>query len=172
MKKLVLIRHGKSSWSDADLTDYDRPLNKRGKKDVPFMAKRLADKELLPDMFVSSKAKRAKSTAKKIAGQINFPKKQIVLLKDLYLACDNDMLDIVRDTDNQVETLFLVGHNYGITDLASRLSGKLFDNIPTAGIVGFSFMTPWEVIKDGEGKLLFFEYPKLFTPMNIDGFCK
>ena len=64
MKKLYLIRHAKSSWKDITLDDFDRPLNKRGKTDAPFMAQKLKDKNIYPDIIISSPAKRAKSTAK------------------------------------------------------------------------------------------------------------
>jgi phosphohistidine phosphatase len=67
MKTILLLRHAKSSWEDPDLPDYDRPLNKRGKNDAPRMGKLLKDKDIIPDLIISSTAARAKKTAELVA---------------------------------------------------------------------------------------------------------
>lgn len=162
-RTLVLIRHAKSSWSDRSIADYDRPLNKRGKRDALFMGNRLLMKKLYPDLFAVSSANRAKSTAKRISSQIKFPKNELLLVPDLYLADQSEMYDFIRTVDEKVQTLFLVGHNYGITDFANSLAPDVFlENIPTAGIAAFSIGYSWAEIDNRCGTFLFFEFPKQF----------
>jgi phosphohistidine phosphatase len=77
MNTLYLVRHAKSSWKQPELSDFERPLNKRGKNDAPFMGRLLSDKGINPDLLISSPAKRARITARLIASEINFPKEEI-----------------------------------------------------------------------------------------------
>ena len=86
MKRLYLVRHAKSSWKDPDLDDFDRPLNKRGKRDAPLMGQKLRQADVRPDLIVSSPAKRAAKTAKIMAGQIEYPVKKIIWDESLYAA--------------------------------------------------------------------------------------
>ena len=162
-KELILIRHAKSSWADPSLDDRDRPLNKRGKRDAPFMGKRLASHSCIPDKIISSPAKRTRKTARTIARQLSYPKKDIILLEDLYTSSVNTMYRVVRACDEDVNRLFLVGHNYVITDFCVDLTGAAIDNIPTCGIAGIRFTGPWSHIASDSGELLFFDYPKLHT---------
>ncbi len=162
-KLLILIRHAKSSWSDQSLSDYERPLNKRGKHDAPFMGDMLCKRGVKPDLFLSSSAKRARKTAKHIAAAIEFPPDLIVFDRDLYLAEEEKLLDVITRTDDGVGTLFLVGHNYGLTDLADYLTGADNGNVPTAGIVGMEVGQCWKDISQGKARLLFFDYPKKFV---------
>lgn len=159
-KLLVLIRHAKSSWANPELADFDRPLNKRGKRNAPVMGKRLDKLELFPDLFLSSPAKRARKTARKIAGSMGFAKKIVQYDPNLYHASEQEMLHIIRGTAKKVDTLFIVGHNFTLTDLACELAGVEIENIPTCGIVGIEFSRSWEKIRYGSGTLQFFDYPK------------
>lgn len=159
-KELILIRHAKSSWADPSLDDRDRPLNKRGKRDAPFMGKRLASHSCLPDKIISSPARRARKTARIIARQLSYPKKDIILLEDLYTSSINAMYRVLRGCDNEINRLFLVGHNYVITDFCVDLTGTDITNLPTCALVGIRFTTPWPDIVPNSGELLFFDYPK------------
>jgi len=161
MKTLYLIRHAKSSWSNPALSDFDRGLNKRGKRNAPFMGKRLADYNVLPDLILSSPAKRAKKTAKIIAKTIGYPKKKIVYDETIYHAAVQDMLRIVSTASDSNNALFLVGHNYAITEFAELLTNRRINNIPTSGIVAVTFpFEQWKRVGFGKGKLEFFDYPK------------
>jgi len=161
VKELILIRHAKSSWSDPSLADHDRPLNKRGKRNAPLMGKRLARHYCLPDRVVASPAKRARKTARIICKQLPFPKKEIILEERLYSSDIMDLYGIVRSCDERVKRLFLVGHNFVITDFAEELTGVSISNIPTCGIVGIRFnVLCWAQVQQSSGKLLFFDYPK------------
>src|SRR5690349_23982939 len=99
MKTLLLVRHAKSSWDAAGLDDFDRPLNERGKKDAPEMAKRIKDRNIHPDLFLSSPAKRAHKTAKLFAEEFGISKSEISLKEKLYGASITAFLE----TLNQVE---------------------------------------------------------------------
>ena len=163
LKELILIRHAKSSWADPSLDDRDRPLNNRGKRDAPFMGKRLASHSCIPDKIISSPARRARKTARIIARQLSYPKKDIVLLEDLYTSSINSMYRILHACEKGVNRLFLVGHNYVITDFCVDLTGADIENIPTCGIAAIRFKGSWSHIAPESGELFFFDYPKLHT---------
>ncbi|MGI9536873.1 MAG: SixA phosphatase family protein [Desulfocapsaceae bacterium] len=161
MKYLYLIRHAKSSWSDPSLSDFSRPLNKRGKRDVPVMGQRLATCVPKPDIIMSSPAKRARRTARGIGAALGFGKKEIILDEELYSFSSQGLLDVIKKTAAPVGALAVVGHNHGLTECAERLSGESLINVPTCGIVLISFSVPsWDMISDGAGSMLLFDYPK------------
>lgn len=161
MKTLYLVRHAKSSWDYPELDDIDRPLSKRGKKNAPEMGKRLAARNILPQILVTSPAKRAKSTARRIADEIGFPHEAIASEDRLYLASVDDIIEIIRQSDNTAGSLMLFGHNPGFTDTANRLCGSDIYNIPTCGIAAISFnIDDWQAVEPGGGQLLFFDFPK------------
>lgn len=160
MKTVYLIRHAKSSWENPEIDDYNRPLSNRGKKNAQDMAERLAKFGVNPDFIVSSPAKRARSTARRIAKIIGHPKKDIVYNRDLYLSDRDTYLDIVEAYLHQVQSVAIVGHNMAITDLAEYLTGEMYGNVVTCGIVALS-------VQYSEGnalplplKCLFYDYPK------------
>ena len=106
MKTLLLLRHAKSSWKDESLTDHDRPLNKRGKKTAPLMGHLLREKNLVPDLVVSSTAVRARSTAEAAAEACGYPG-EITLTDELYLATAGEILRYAQEWT--AETLGRVG---------------------------------------------------------------
>lgn len=161
MKHLYLIRHAKSSWDNPGLTDSERPLNKRGKRDAPFMGGRLKRHGVMPELIYASPARRARKTAKIIAATIGYPVGKISLQEDIYTSDVNLLLQVVQRTDDSVDNLFLVGHNYVLTDLAEHLTSGVIGNIPTCGIVCIAFNVPsWAEVTGGRGEMLFFDYPK------------
>ncbi len=161
MKKLYIIRHAKSSWSDPKAHDFDRKLNKRGKRDAPFMGSRLARYSVFPDAIYSSPAKRAKRTAQTIAKKIDFSRKRIIFDEQLYHTSSIQLLSYVQKIPDTVDTVFLVGHNFAITDFAEAMTGVEIFNIPTSGIVAMVFdIRHWKKVKPEGGTLLFFDFPK------------
>lgn len=161
MKYLYLIRHAKSSWSDPSLSDFSRPLNKRGKRDVPVMAERMLSYDPKPEMIISSPAKRARRTARGIGAALGFAKKEIILDEELYSFSADGFLKIIQRAPEMVEVLALVGHNHGLTECAEMLSGESLVNVPTCGIVLISFtQQSWGAVGQGGGRLLLFDYPK------------
>lgn len=160
-KKLYIIRHAKSSWKDEALDDFDRPLNKRGKRDAPFMVKMLKERGVAPDIIISSSAKRAKATAKIIAKGIGYDK-DIVFDKEIYESSLDTLHKIVAKVDDGLNTLFLIGHNPSLNMLAQEY--VCFDeNIPTCGVVEIEFECGrWAEISAKNAKLISFEYPKKY----------
>src|SRR5215212_7629717 len=111
MKTLILVRHAKSSWDTPGLSDFDRPLNERGKKDAPEMAKRVKEKDIKIDQFVSSPAKRAKKTAKYFAEEFNADKNDIKLEEELYLATPSAFSNTIDKLDDEHKTVAMFAHN-------------------------------------------------------------
>ncbi len=161
MKTVVLIRHAKSSWKGLDQTDFERPLNKRGQRDAPVMGARLLKRRrVTPDLIVSSPAQRAVETAMAIAEATRY-KKDILWNQDLYLADVPTLLAAIWQVPNDVDLLYLVAHNPGLTDLSEHLSGEGFANVPTCGTVEVEFdVESWSEVAHGRGRLLEFDYPK------------
>jgi len=161
MKTLILVRHAKSSWDEPGLSDFDRPLNERGKKDAPEMAERLKEKGLELDVFVSSPAKRAKRTARFFAEAFDVDKDQIVLIDELYLATREAFINAVKNIDDKHHTAALFSHNPGITEFASSLTNVRIDDMPTCAMFALQLdADSWKKLEEGEKKFLFFDYPK------------
>ena len=161
MKLLTLIRHAKSSWKQAGIDDFDRPLNGRGERDAPRMGKRLADAGAVPDLIISSSARRALRTAQVIAEQLGIDPADVVLGSNLYLASPGQMLDTLRGLDPSLRHAALVAHNPGIGDLLNGLTGCRIDNVPTCGIARLRLdVERWSQTDLGVAELLEFDYPK------------
>ncbi|DAB27857.1 MAG: phosphohistidine phosphatase [Sulfurimonas sp. RIFOXYD12_FULL_33_39] len=159
MKKLYIIRHAKSSRKNETLEDFERPLNKRGKKNAPMMGERLKEKGIMPDIIISSPAKRAKTTAEIIAKEIGYEKK-VLFDANIYEANVNELSKILRALDDKNKTVFLVGHNPSLNDLANYYVHHE-ENIPTCGVVEIAFACEkWADIEPKNAKLLSLEYPK------------
>jgi phosphohistidine phosphatase len=161
MKTLTLVRHAKSSWKDTRLSDRERPLNKRGKRDAPVMGKRMIEHGIRPSLIISSPARRAWSTAKIIAAQISYPIEFLQREDGLYLASLDEILDIVIAQDNRINNLMVVGHNPGMSDFANFLSPGLTNNLPTAGVVSVQIdQDDWNLYERPGTDLLVYDYPK------------
>ena len=159
MKKLFIIRHAKSSWKDLSLKDFDRPLNKRGKSNVPMMGKKLLEKGILPDLIISSPALRALTTAKKLAKDIGYDEK-ILYNKDIYEADEETLHLMLINVDDINDTIFLIGHNPDLNCLAEKYV-DFDENIPTLGIVEIEFhCDSWKKISSKNAFLISFDYPK------------
>jgi len=160
-KKITLIRHAKSSWKNDALSDHDRPLNRRGKQDAPTIGQRLATRGARPSLILTSPAKRARQTARLIADTIGYPREFIQREKTLYLAAPDQILAVIAEQDNGFNDICVVGHNPGITELASELSSIAFDNVPTCGIVELETeVRTWSDLKQTRCELQFFDYPR------------
>ena len=162
MKTLYLLRHAKSSWSSPSLDDFDRPLNKRGIRNAPFMVEILLKKNISPELIISSPALRAITTAKIIAEKLKYSFSNIKKDKKIYQASTLDLLNVIKQTNNKLKFLMLVGHNPGMTDIINLISDKRLDNLPTAGIVCLKKEADsWEEIDDN-WSFEFIEYPKKY----------
>ena len=162
MKNLYLIRHAKSDWSDGSQSDFERGLNTRGKKAILIMAKALKEKKIMPDLILCSSAKRTKLTAKGLAKEIGYSGK-IKYIDALYMAEPETIQELIKDINNTVNTLFIVGHNPETTELSNMLINDYIDNVPTLGIVALKLpIDDWKAFKFGKGEMQFFIYPKMF----------
>jgi phosphohistidine phosphatase len=160
-KHLILVRHAKSDWGDASLSDFDRPLNGRGKSDAPVMAHRLLDKNIFIDAFISSPANRAKKTAGIFAKEYKRDKDEIIFRDELYGASENVFYDVILTADNKFKSIAIFSHNPGITDFANLLTDTRIDNIPTCGIFAIKAdCDKWKNFKEADKKFWFFDYPK------------
>jgi phosphohistidine phosphatase len=160
-KTIFLIRHAKSSWDDPSLQDFDRPLNERGKKDAPIMAKKLKDKKIKIDAFVSSPAKRARQTCKYFANEFDFKKKEIILEPELYEAGQENFLKVIESLKNKWDHVAIVSHNPGITSLANSLTETRIDDMPTAAVFALNIEADkWKDFRKAKREFLFFEYPQ------------
>lgn len=161
MKEIVLVRHAKSSWKDLSCSDFERPLNKRGKHDAPRMGDRLRSAGHAPDCILSSPATRAATTANIIAEILDFEQERIAFIRELYLADVDVLLASVQSLDNQADSALLFAHNPGITEFANYLSGSEIENVPTCGTVHIRFaVTDWNEISRNSGELVLFDFPK------------
>jgi len=161
MKRLTLLRHAKSSWKDPDLEDFDRPLNHRGEHDAPMMGRRLLARGARPSLILTSKALRARQTARIIAREIGYPLEFLQGESDLYLADPEQILAVVARQDNAFNDIIVCGHNPGMTELAVQLTGADIDNVPTCGIV--AMQTPvrdWTELRGSRCELTCFDYPR------------
>ena len=160
-KILYLVRHAKSSWSDASLADRDRPLNRRGRKSAPDMGRRLAEQGHQPDLIISSPARRAFSTAKKIAKELAFDKSEIVTDESMYFSGTGSMLSMLENLDDRYQNVMIVGHNPAMTSLLNIFSEAPVDNMPTCAVAVLSFdMTSWSELDVTNGDLLVYDFPK------------
>ena len=161
MKTLTLVRHAKSSWKDRRLSDRERPLNNRGKRDAPAMGKRIADAGIRPSQIISSPAVRAWTTAKAVAAELGYPIEFLQREDGLYLASLNNLLDVVASQDVGFNNLMLFGHNPGMTDFANHLVPGLTNNLPTAGVVSVNLeCDDWRLHDQPPAELVRHDYPK------------
>ncbi|MFL9481990.1 SixA phosphatase family protein [Chitinophagaceae bacterium LWZ2-11] len=162
MKQLIIVRHAKSSWDFSTLDDFDRPLNDRGHKDAPVMAKRLLTKKIAIDAFVSSTAKRAFTTAAYFAEVYGIKEKGILKVPKLYHAEPPVFLDVIKHMDNALNTIAIFSHNPGITEFVNSLTNARIDNMPTCGVFGVKINTDkWSDFENATKDFWFFDYPKL-----------
>ncbi|MBN1302226.1 MAG: histidine phosphatase family protein [Melioribacteraceae bacterium] len=167
MKIVFLVRHAKSSWKENNLSDFERPLNNRGRRDAPFMADLFKSKNTLPDLMLSSPANRAITTARIFAELFAIDKNKIITDPSIYEAGAGELLDIINGLENKYENVMLFGHNPSITMISNYLSDKRIENIPTCGIVKIIFKADsWRSVEIGTGILASFEYPKKYFRNN------
>ena len=154
MKTLLLMRHAKSSWKNPELTDHDRPLNKRGKRNATRMGELLREQDLIPDVIISSTAERAHLTAKRVAESSGYGG-EIRLHPGLYFEGPADWEELLCDVSADVHRLLLVTHNPTIEECLEMLTGE-DEMMPTATVANIQLaINDWNDIKfDGTGQLV------------------
>ena len=160
MKKIILIRHAKSDWDHPWLADFERPLAERGLRDAPQMAASLKNRGITVDLICSSTAKRAQQTASITAEVLGYLEEKIQWEKSLYHASEDHLLRFIQSQSDQIQTLVLVGHNPGLTELINLLGVKL-DNLPTSGQFAFSLSTShWKELSQDTCTFAWWDSPK------------
>jgi len=161
MKTLLIIRHAKSSWDHSILNDMDRPLNDRGKRDAPAMAQRLIRTGVPIDAFVSSPARRARTTAEYFSREFGRSEKDILLVPELYHAPVQIFKEVIARLEDRFGSVALFSHNPGITAFVNTLTSVRLDNMPTCGIFAVtSSTTHWSEFLSADPVFWFFDYPK------------
>ena len=160
MKKLIIIRHCKSSWSDLSLNDFDRPLNNRGVQDGNLMSKELSKKIDNVDLLISSSSKRTRLTADFFIESIKINK--ISFIDDLYHSSSENIINKLKKISNTHELIMLIGHNPGLTDLVNKLTSINLYNLPTCGIAIVNLnIKNWDLIKNfSQYDLEWMKFPK------------
>lgn len=159
---LTLVRHAKSSRDYPELSDFERPLNPRGRKEAPLIAGRLRKADVKPDLLISSPATRAIATARLFAEELNLHLDEIVLNPHIYEASAWTLLHIVRGLSPDFDDVMLFGHNPGISRFAHDLAAECpFDEMPTSAAVRIELPArAWSLVAVGSGKVLRYDTPK------------
>ncbi|MDR9468469.1 histidine phosphatase family protein [Marinospirillum sp.] len=162
MKKLTLIRHAKSSWNHPDLSDFERPLNKRGQGDLPGLVERLKQTLPQPDRLIFSGARRTLETSRPLADAWGLDKSHYLERREAYEASLNTLLMLLQEQPDSCEHLVLVGHNPGMAELLAFLTATSPRHYPTAAFAHLELMIDsWQNLEEGCGQLQKFDYPKL-----------
>lgn len=161
MKTLLVIRHAKSNQSFIG-ADFARPLNERGNRDAPMMAKRLAERNIHIDAFVSSPAERAKKTAEFFSSQYKVLSDEIIFVPQLYHAPAPVFFQTIEALPDNLDSVAIFSHNPGITYFVNELTQVRIDNMPTCGIFAVqAAVESWSEFDTAKKEFLFFDYPKL-----------
>jgi phosphohistidine phosphatase len=166
MKQLYLVRHAKSSWENHLLADIDRPLSTKGKRDAPIIGNILKEKKIMPDIIISSNAKRAFTTAKIIAEKLGYSHK-IEVNKSIYEATTQNLLDVITSIDDKFNSAMIFGHNPGLTVLTGFITNEFVNNMPTSAVAIIELSVNfWKDVNTASGKLIGFEFPKKYSVGN------
>ena len=161
MKTVWFIRHAKSSWDYPELRDFYRPLNHRGQRDAPVMARFLHEKGLHPDLLLSSPAVRALQTARYFAAAFDIP--DIREEPRIYEATPSMVLSVIQELEDTWQMVFVFGHNPAFHELANGFAGEALPNVPTCGIFRVDAeVAHWRDFSCATGRRTVFFYPKQF----------
>jgi len=156
MKRLILVRHGKSSWEN-NLPDEKRPLKKRAYHDAEVVLKNFKEFQSGNLTLWSSPAVRANTTAQLFKEELEIPDNRFTVKKELYTFDENQLLAIINGCPDNIEKLMVFGHNPAMTGLVNQLGDKALDNLPTTGLCVIDFESDsWANIKNGKTLLQLF----------------
>lgn len=161
-KKLILLRHAKSSWNDAALSDFDRPLNKRGLRDAPDMANRLQARGCVPDKVLCSPAKRTQETAEIIFDSLQLNKQRLEYVDTIYEASPGDLMAAIAQQDDATIQLMIIGHNPALEYLASMLNQGDRLTMATCAVCEFDIdeNACWKDFTAARIELAYHDFPK------------
>ncbi|PWI29173.1 histidine phosphatase family protein [Flavobacteriaceae bacterium LYZ1037] len=149
MKKLIIIRHAKSSWEE-NLSDHDRGLKTRGLQDAKLVSLQFKQLEMVPDKVLSSTAKRAKKTAEIFINNLNINNKSLIFNANLYDFSGENLVEVIKTVENDINSLMIFGHNHALTYFVNTYGDRYIENVPTSGLVVIDFqIDSWQYIKKG-----------------------
>jgi phosphohistidine phosphatase len=161
MKTVTLVRHAKSTKSLLNIRDIDRPLNERGYQDAYRVGERLAEMHFKADLFLSSPAIRAFSTALIFADRLSYAENNIRLCKSLYETGAEEYIEQVSELEDEVQSVILFGHNPTISEAFCRLLHIPYEDMPTTAAAGMRFkIDSWKKIAGAKGEKIFYLTPK------------
>lgn len=164
MKVLTVVRHAKSSWKNPSLRDFDRPLNKRGKKDAKLFSEYIAKNYPAPDRIVSSPAKRAIIAAEHFHAAFKMQEVQLIHEKIFYFEGRRAVIERIASFDDEWKSVYIFGHNPDWHDLVEHLTGKPIAHFPTLALASISFeVSKWADLEVDCGKLDLFLFPKMMS---------
>lgn len=160
-RNLLIVRHAKSSWNEAGLPDHERPLNRRGERDAPFMGAVLRQRGFRPEAIVSSPARRARMTAERLAEALGYAEADIAIRAAMYEQGLEGAFSVLQSLDDRWHRVILVGHNPDLLRLINLLGGETLTHLPTCGMAALEFeLDSWTHVYEGSGRLAYFDYPK------------
>ncbi|MEZ4797652.1 MAG: histidine phosphatase family protein [Flavobacteriaceae bacterium] len=156
MKKLVFIRHGKSSW-EYPVLDVERPLKSRGITDASIVCDEFLKYSFKPDLVVSSPAKRAYNICKIFTKKMEISSQKIQINPTIYDFEGSKTADFIKTLDNNYQNVMLFGHNFAFTNLVNRLGNRYIENLPTSGLVLINFdVDSWQEVNSGITEMIIF----------------
>lgn len=165
MKRLYLLRHAKSSWDDPTLADHDRPLAPRGRRAARVMAEHLRRKGIAPELVLCSPSRRTRQTLTRLAPALG-ENADVQLESELYAASAADLLEVLREVPDEVDSLMMIGHNPGVQDLALSLAGRgseitrVRSKFPTGALATLELDGSWRELAPGSAELVSLVKPK------------
>lgn len=164
MFMMQVVRHAKSSWDYPELSDFERPLSARGRRDAPLMAAILRDLPERPDVVVTSSAVRAVTTARVMAQILDLPMHDMIISNALYDATADELIALMREMDDAFRCVMIVGHNPALTQFVNIVGDTELENVPTCGIVTLSLpsLRGWRDIGVRTANVRSFDYPRKY----------
>jgi phosphohistidine phosphatase len=160
MKRLIIVRHAKAEVLPANKTDFERKLIDSGKADAEKMAANLTQQTQCPDLFISSTAKRAWSTAKRFAEAFKMKEESIKKEIKIYEASADTLIELIQSIDSKINSAIIFGHNPGFSQLAYYFSGNGSIELPTCGLAIVEFdIDDWQKVAYKNGKITYFNRP-------------
>ncbi len=151
MKTVYIVRHAKSAWDRPEIPDHFRKLTPGGEEDIRKVAKHLRIKFVNPELIITSSATRALETARIVASELHYPQDQININSAFYRAEREEIVEMVGELPDEIDSVMLIGHNPTFTDIFNAFAEaeNKISNLPTASVAAFRFkIDHWEEISD------------------------
>lgn len=169
MKTLYIVRHAKSSSSNPYLTDFDRPIMEKGKEGLLRVIAFLLEKEIHPDLIISSHAVRAMQTSNVISHSLHVTSEHVFQDKSLYFGDEDNVRQIFYSLPSDIDSLMVVGHNPTMTNFVNIFLDEKIDWLPTSAVIALQFTTSnWLSVLNTKPEILFYIYPSLMKKKGIN----